>query len=145
MAISFHTQSPVLLKNRSALKAFLTTLFVTKGKTLGSLYIIFCSDEYLKDINKQFLQHDHFTDIVTFNLNDNPKQPIEGEIYISIDRVKENAHTYKTPQNRELHRVIFHGALHLCGYNDKTIKEKAMMTAEEDICLNSYFDVPRGT
>ena len=138
MAITFHEEVPVSLKRRRALKEFLVSLFRDKGKTLGSLDIIFCSDEYLKKINKQFLNHDYFTDIITFNLSDEPEQPILGEIYISIDRVKENAQTYRSPLNKELHRIIFHGALHLCGYKDLVPSDKAIMSKEEDKCLASY-------
>jgi probable rRNA maturation factor len=107
-------------------------------KSLVSLFFIFCKDEYLLNINKQFLQHDDYTDIITFNLSDNINT-IEGEIYISIDRIKENATLNRVSQKEELHRVMFHGVLHLCGYKDKTPKDKKKMTTAENKCLELYF------
>ncbi len=139
MAILFHEAVPVVLKRRRALKAFLLYVFQSKGKTLSSLNIIFCSDDYLKTINEQFLNHDFFTDIITFDLSITPSGPIEGEIYISVDRVKDNAKSFKSDPGRELHRVIFHGVLHLCGYGDKSLTDKVIMTREEDACLAAYF------
>ena len=103
---------------------------------LASLQFIFCSDDFLLDINKQYLKHNYYTDIITFNLG---ADVIEGEIYISIDRVKENAANYNTSFKRELHRVIFHGVLHLCGYKDKLNEEKMIMRAKEVRYLQEYF------
>ena len=100
--------------------------------------IIFCTDEYLLDINRRFLQHDYYTDIITFNLSGNPKT-IEGEIYISVDRINENASSNGVSKKEELHRVIFHGVLHLCGYKDKLQEEKAKMTSAENRHLKMYF------
>src|ERR1700749_3604704 len=121
MAIHFFFQKPVAsLKQRNQLKRFLLTIFKKEKHSLNSLTYIFCSDDELLEINRQFLKHDYFTDIITFNLA--PKNaPIEGEVYISIDRVKDNALLLGTNIKEELHRVIFHGALHLCGYKDKKI------------------------
>lgn len=134
----FFVDTSITLTNRKLLKQFLEDLFIAKHKRLSSLTFIFCTDDYLLDINKQFLAHDYYTDIITFNLAaDN--LPIEGEIYISIDRVKENASLHLATQKQELHRVIFHGALHLCGYKDKSPKDKSKMTAAEDECLLNYF------
>ncbi len=107
-------------------------------EALWSLTYVFCSDEYLLGINKEYLKHDYYTDIITFNLA-NPEQPVEGEIYISLDRVKENAKNIGQSYNNELHRVIFHGALHLCGFKDKTKEEQATMRRKEDEYLNLYF------
>jgi probable rRNA maturation factor len=126
------------LTQRTILKAFIERLFKKEGKILGKIQYIFCSDDYLLDINRQYLQHDYYTDIITFDLSE-PKQPINAEIYISIDRVKENAREFKTSFKRELHRVIFHGALHLCGYKDKKPKEEALMRKTEDKYLGLYF------
>ncbi|WP_315819080.1 rRNA maturation RNase YbeY [Paraflavitalea speifideaquila] len=89
------------------------------------------------EINRQYLQHDYFTDIITFNLSSHPA-PVIGEIYISIDRVRDNAQQFSTTFRDELHRVIFHGALHLCGYKDKTAKEEKLMRAKEDEYLTRY-------
>jgi rRNA maturation RNase YbeY len=132
-------------KNRNKLKKFLETLFRSENKKLNNIQYIFCSDEYLLNINKEFLQHDYFTDIVSFDLSQS-KLEIIGEIYISIDRVKDNAREFDRAVSEELHRVIFHGALHLCGYKDKTRKEQEEMRAREDHYLKRYFKkVPRGT
>lgn len=102
------------------------------------LSYVFCTDEYLLTINRDFLQHDYYTDIITFELSE-PGQPVMGEIYISIDRVRDNAKIHQESFQRELHRVIFHGALHLCGYRDKTKKEQEEMRRKENEYLKRYF------
>jgi rRNA maturation RNase YbeY len=104
---------------------------------MEEIHYIFCSDDYLLEINQQHLQHDFYTDIITFGLSD-PGQPINAEVYISIDRVRENARKFHTPVNQELHRVIFHGALHLCGYKDKRRKDQVLMREMEDKYLHLY-------
>jgi len=106
-----------------------------EGASLKYLNYIFCSDDYLKEINIQFLKHRTYTDIVTFNYN-LPKDPIEGEIFISIDRVKENSQKFKSEFETELHRVIIHGVLHLIGFNDKSRTEKLLMREKEDTYLS---------
>lgn len=98
---------------------------------------IFCSDNDLLKINKAYLNHNYFTDIITFNLSDN-KEIIQGEAYISIDRVMANAKRMKISFKNELLRVIFHGSLHLCGYNDKTNIEAGTMREKEDYYLSIY-------
>jgi probable rRNA maturation factor len=128
----------VTLKNRTKLKDFITNLFHQEGQGLHSLQYVFCDDAYLLEINKEFLKHDTLTDIVTFELSDDPEFT-EGEIYISVERVKENADNYKVSFNKELHRVIFHGALHLCGYLDKQPEDVIVMRMKEDACLEAYF------
>jgi rRNA maturation RNase YbeY len=139
MAVHFFLiETTVALKERRRLKQFIEQLFATAKRNLTNLNIIICSDEYLLKINKDFLQHDYYTDIVTFNLSGNP-QVIEGEIYISFDRVKENAGANKVTVNNELHRIIFHGVLHLCGFNDKSKRDKDLMTKMENIALAEYF------
>jgi rRNA maturation RNase YbeY len=126
------------LENRTALKAQVENLFRKEGKKLESLNYIFCSDKRLLDINRQYLQHDYYTDIITFDLSAGPATL--GEVYISIDRVKDNAQTLGTSFKSELHRVIFHGALHLCGYGDKKKEEAQVMRSREDYWLSRYFD-----
>ena len=126
------------LKEKNRLKVFIPSIFLQEGKIFDSINCIFCSDEYLLDINRQFLKHDYYTDIITFNLTV-AQQPIQGEIYISTDRVKENARLLKQTVNYELHRVIFHGVLHLCGYKDITKKNIKQMRSAEDKYLKSYF------
>ena len=139
MAIKFFfTDVSITLNQRNRLKQFLKQLFTDEQQLLQSLTYIFCSDEYLLGINQEFLQHDDYTDIITFTLS-KPSTPIEGEIYISIDRIKDNAQIHSVSTNTELHRVIFHGALHLCGFKDKTAPHKAKMTAGEDKYLALYF------
>jgi len=121
----------------SMLKSFVRTIFFTEERNLESLSYIFCSDDYLLTLNRQFLYHDDYTDIVTFNLAaDN--LPVIGECYISIDRIKENAHFYNTTINHELLRVIFHGALHLCGYADKTQHDISIIRNKEDHYLQLF-------
>lgn len=131
-------QRDFTLSNRKTLKAFIPTLFKKEKKRLAEISYIFCSDEYLLEINKQHLQHDFYTDIITFGLS-GPGQPVTAEVYISIDRVKDNARQFKVPFKQELHRVIFHGALHLCGYKDKKKQEQAGMRGMEDKYLGLYF------
>ncbi len=130
----------ITLGNRRKLKEFIDNIFRSEGKNLFSLAIIFCTDEYLLTINKQFLQHDYYTDIITFNLA-KPSAYIEGEIYISIERIKENALVNKVSVTNELHRIIFHGVLHLCGFKDKKRSEKATMTTMENKYLDRYFSL----
>ena len=126
------------LTQRNRLKAFLVTLFKKEKTLLSSLNYIFCSDKYLLDINNQFLQHNYYTDIITFNLATG-SAGVEGEVYISLDRVRENATVLNEYFNRELHRVIFHGALHLCGYGDKSAEEIKLMRQKEEVYLDLYF------
>ncbi|MBS1779532.1 MAG: rRNA maturation RNase YbeY [Bacteroidetes bacterium] len=128
------------LKDKRKLSAFLGTLVSKHLKKIknSSLTYIFCNDEYLLNINQQFLNHDTFTDIVTFDLSDN-NEVLVGEIYVSVDRIRENADKFNTSYNDELHRVIFHGALHLCGFKDKTKADRETMRAMEDKCLKQYF------
>lgn len=135
--ISFHSLIKTPLKNKTALKQFIIKLFKIENKALDQLTYIFCDDEYLLDINKQHLQHDYYTDIITFDLSESEKTI--GELYLSIDRIKDNATQMNESFERELHRVIFHGALHLCGYKDKTEKEEKEMRSKEDEYLNLYF------
>jgi len=126
------------LKERTKLKAFINKLFKKEGFKLGELSYVFCSDEYLLTLNQQHLQHDYYTDILTFDLSSSKKE-IEGEIYISIDRVRDNAENHDKTFINELHRVIFHGALHLCGYKDKTTAQEKIMRQKEDEWLALYF------
>lgn len=134
----FCINTTVTLNKRKKLKQFIEQLIKVEKKKLLSLSIIFCSDEYLLNINRQFLNHDYYTDIITFNLTES-LDVIEGEIYISINRITENALLMSVPKNQELHRVIFHGILHLCGYNDTSARQKKLMTSMEDIHLQKYF------
>ncbi|WP_346859201.1 rRNA maturation RNase YbeY [uncultured Draconibacterium sp.] len=102
-------------------------------KELGSISVIFCSDKYLLEINKQYLDHHYYTDIITFDYVE--ENVISGDLFISLDRINENANEYLTTFIRELYRVVFHGVLHLIGYNDKTDKEQEEMTEKENYYL----------
>lgn len=136
-SIHFHFLETFSLKSRRALKAFIESIFKKEGVKPGGINYIFCSDEYLLDINRRFLQHDYFTDIITFDLAEKG-QPVNAEIYISVDRVKENAASIGVPFKVEMLRVMFHGVLHLCGYKDKSKKQKKEMRAKEDYYLKRY-------
>ena len=126
------------LSERTRLKAFIATLFKREGKKLDEIHYIFCSDDYLLEINRQHLKHDYYTDIITFGLSE-PGAPITAEIYISVDRVRDNAANFDATFTKELHRVIFHGALHLCGYKDKSKKDAELMRKMEEKYLSLYF------
>ena len=140
MPSSFYEQHTIAaLKNKRKLSAFIDgiiTKYATYVQTAEITYV-FCTDEFLLEMNTSFLDHDTYTDIITFDLS-NSQEHMEGEIYISIDRVKENAVEYKTTYADELHRVIFHGILHLCGFKDKTKKDQKIMRENEDYCLARY-------
>jgi rRNA maturation RNase YbeY len=139
MDINFNFPSKISLNKRTDLKKYISTIFKKEKKIASALSFIFCSDRYLLQINKDFLRHNYFTDIITFDLSEPGSGIISGEIYISTDTVRTNAGRFKTTISKELHRVMFHGVLHLCGYADKTKKEKAIMTQKEDHYLAGYF------
>lgn len=138
--IQLFYQTPLpQLRNKVLLKKFLAKTSKQYKRPIDSLNIIFCDDSYLLSINKQFLNHDFYTDIITFDLAAHPSDPIQAEIYISIQRVKENANTLNITFTKELHRVIFHGLLHLLGYRDKLKKDQLTMRSMEDKLLLLYF------
>jgi rRNA maturation RNase YbeY len=139
MEVSLFFQNNITLKQRGKLKTFIKFLMIAEGYQAKDISIIFCSDEFLLDLNKQHLNHDYYTDIITFDLTPKKEKEITGELYISTDRVKFNAKDYNTTVTNELHRVIFHGILHLCGYKDKSKKDIALMRAKELQYLNLYF------
>jgi len=125
------------LLHKTKLKVQIEQLFKKERVLLDSLNYIFCSDEYLLQINREFLKHDFYTDIITFDLSEKTGAVI-GEVYISLDRVKENAATLGTIFNEELLRVLFHGALHLCGYRDKKKADIEEMRKKEEQYLRLY-------
>jgi len=116
-------------------KSWLREVIKAENKKLGALSYIFCSDAFLADVNLQYLNHTTLTDIITFDTSENVHL-IEGEIYISIERVKENALKFKVSLDQELHRVMVHGVLHLLGYSDKTSQQKKIMRKKEDAYLS---------
>jgi probable rRNA maturation factor len=119
------------LSNRIVLKKFIERLFTREKQKLASLNYIFCSDKRLLEINREYLGHDYYTDIISFDLSESGSG-IRGEIYISIDRVRNNAQSLGITFSSELRRVIFHGALHLCGYKDKSPREMEEMRSKEE-------------
>jgi rRNA maturation RNase YbeY len=138
MSISFNqADSKVTLANRVALKSFIEKRVKKEGFSIETLTYVFCSDKYLLKMNKDFLSHNYYTDIISFDLSETPGNLI-GEVYISVDRVKDNAKTHGTSLKEELHRVIFHGALHFCGYKDKKPTDTKKMRQMEDLWLAAY-------
>lgn len=138
MTISFNkADATATLTNRVALKSFIEKRVKKEGLAIESLNYVFCSDKYLLQINKQFLNHNYYTDIISFDLSEEPGKLI-GEVYISIDRVKDNAKTHGASNKEELLRVIFHGALHFCGYKDKKPADAKKMRQMEDTWLTAY-------
>jgi len=136
--VSFRSADRCLqLPGKTVVKAFIQSIFKKEKHALGSITYIFCSDEFLLRMNRDFLKHDYYTDIITFELSEKG-QPIEAEVYISIDRVKDNAANMETTYKSEILRVIFHGALHLCGYKDKRKSEIITMRAKEDQYLRLF-------
>jgi probable rRNA maturation factor len=132
----FFKNVSITLRNRRKLRRFLVRLFKREGKPLESLNYIFCSDKELLKINKMYLKHNYYTDIITFDLSD--QATTSADVYISTDRVRENARAFGTTYSKELLRVIFHGALHLCGYNDKTPNQKKTIRKKEDGLLIQF-------
>ena len=136
--ISFHTEDVSFrLPDKLKHKQWLQAVAKEEQKKIGELNYVFCSDKYLLEINKQFLDHNFYTDIISFDLSEAPGKLI-GEVYISVDRVKENAKTHGASFTEELLRVIFHGALHFCGYKDKKPSDVKKMRQMEDLWLNAY-------
>ena len=121
------------LKEQERIASWVERVVLMYHKFPGDIQYIFCDDTFLAEMNQQYLKHDTLTDIITFNYNSG--HYISGDIFISIDRIKENAATYKTTIEDELHRVMIHGILHLCGLNDKTAKDKKLMQEKENEAL----------
>lgn len=134
----FYQSSAFTLKNRNHLKQMISNLLKTEKAFFSEISIIFCSDKHLLEINKKYLKHDYYTDIVTFELPGEIGERPVGEIYISVERVKENAIKERVSFKMEIHRVIFHGLLHLCGYGDKNDREIRQMRGKEDYYLDQY-------
>ena len=126
------------LKERGKLKGFINSVIAQEKKNLNNLSYIFCNDNALLEINRKYLDHNFYTDVITFDLSSSRKE-ILADIYISVDRIRENAKSLKLSFKEELHRVIFHGVLHLCGYKDKSATQKRLMTSLENKNLKKYF------
>jgi rRNA maturation RNase YbeY len=127
----FFTENvPFPFKGKNRAKAKIKELAKCENKKIGNICFIFCNDEYLLNINSKYLNHNYYTDIITFDYTED--DILGGDIYISADRVAENAKTFQTDFEHELSRVIYHGILHLCGYKDKSPDEQQVMKAKED-------------
>src|SRR5262249_25182625 len=136
--IHFFFQDPsTQLRNRQNLKAFILLLLKKEKREIETLNYVFCTDQYLLQLNRKYLNHDFYTDTVSFELS-KKGEPINGEIYISLDRVRENAKNLGVSFKSEIHRVMFHGLLHLCGYEDKNEKQRKLMRSKEDLYLHLY-------
>ncbi len=138
----FNEDVPYKLPQKQAVRQWLKTQATLEGKTVGDLNYIFCSDEYLLRVNREHLEHDYYTDIITFDTAE-PGGPIEGDIFISVERVADNAAQFGQDVLVEMHRVLAHGLLHLCGYGDKTPDEQARMREKENEWLRNV-DYPTG-
>lgn len=135
--VGFHYQQTDFKISQPKLISTWLSLAVTKeGRDLVTLDYIFCSDDFLLEMNRSHLKHNFLTDVITFDYTDQPGKTIEGEVYISVDRVKENAATFSQKFEDELHRVMIHGLLHLVGLNDKTDRERAEMRKKEEAYLS---------
>jgi rRNA maturation RNase YbeY len=132
--IEFYSETDFKIEDTKALSHWISEIILHENHELGDLTYVFCDDAYLHKLNLQFLNHDTLTDIISFD-NSLGKQ-IHGEIYISVERVKENARTYQVAFLEELHRVIIHGVLHFCGYKDKTKKQQETMSSKENEALD---------
>lgn len=135
--ISFSTvETAYNLRNKLKVRNWIKAILETEGKSAGDITYVFCNDEYLGSMNAKYLKHNTLTDIITFDYSEKGK--LSGDIFISIERVKENAGSFNTTLNQELGRVMAHGVLHLSGYKDKTPDDKKMMKSKEDFYLASF-------
>ncbi|WP_192822576.1 rRNA maturation RNase YbeY [Rufibacter sp. LB8] len=136
LAIEFFTEEiDFEVKNEEKVKAWLSEIISKNSFELESLNYIFCSDEYLYQMNVEYLEHDTLTDVITFD-NSDIEGVIEGDVFISIDRVVDNASTFHISVEQELYRVMAHGLLHLLGYEDKTAEMQILMRSKEEECLH---------
>lgn len=135
--IEYHYENDFKLVDSDKIRIWIEDVIKKEKKTVGDITYIFCDDDYLLERNKEFLDHNTLTDIITFNycIDNN----ISSDIMISIDRVKENSTTFENSFNKELKRVMIHGILHLIGYNDKSDKEKELMREKENFYLNIFY------
>lgn len=135
MPVFFHTEAPLTftLKSKRKHKAWLKSIIENADYTLGDINVVFCTDAYLLEINQTHLDHDYYTDIITFDYCE--ASVVSGDLYISLDRVKENASQLDVDWKTELRRVMVHGVLHLIGFSDKSPKKKKEMRAAEDAAL----------
>jgi rRNA maturation RNase YbeY len=136
MAISFQNDVPLKLAGRVKLKKWIARTIQKERKAVGEISFLFTSDEILLKHNIRFLKHDTYTDIITFDYSGNGK--VSGDVMISVQRVTDNAKKFKVEFSNELKRVMIHGVLHLCGYGDKTARQKLLMRSKEDAALRDF-------
>ena len=137
-SISFHNEGVnTKTPSKRLLKAWIKEFVSNHGKKVGELAFVFCSDEKILEVNQNFLQHDYYTDIITFDYCEG--EIVSGDIFISVERVLENAASHKVDYNTELLRILAHGVLHLIGFQDKKEKNKIEMTRNEDLCMSLFF------
>jgi probable rRNA maturation factor len=122
--------------SKKQLKQFIKDLVSEEGKTLKDLSLVFTDDDYLLEVNKQYLNHDYFTDVITFDYSSFPE--VSGDVMISLDRVKDNSLSLNLSFDQEFYRVVFHGVLHLCGYKDKSKEDALLMREKEDYYLDLF-------
>jgi rRNA maturation RNase YbeY len=135
MAITFHTENVKLLPiKKRIVNKWIKTVAESYGKKIGEIAYVFCSEEKILEINNTYLQHDYYTDIITFDYSE--KNIISGDIFICPDTVKTNAEKFNTLYPEELHRIIIHGILHLCGLEDKAPEERKIMEVNENKALS---------
>jgi probable rRNA maturation factor len=135
MAISFYVENTKMPSiKRSLIRTWVKQVASLHGKTVGDISYIFCDDEKILEVNRQYLQHDYYTDIITFDETEGNR--ISGDLFISLDTVKSNAEQFGQSYETELHRVIIHGVLHLCGINDKGPGEREIMETNENEALS---------
>jgi rRNA maturation RNase YbeY len=128
--ISFNYETDFLLDNETQFSDWISRVILSENKKDGDINYIFCDDEYILEINKQYLDHDYYTDIISFDYS--VGNELNGDIFVSIERVKENATDFNATFDEELKRVIIHGILHYCGYKDKSEEDEALMRSKED-------------
>ena len=133
----FYEDARIIMNDPEQTKEWIKRIIEAEGKQISHINYIFCPDEYLHTLNLKHLNHDFYTDVITFDLS-NEARTIEADIFISIDRVEENSKSLKNHFDHELHRVMIHGVIHLLGYNDKSEEDKHVMRKKEDSCLSLY-------
>lgn len=138
--ISFIKETAIEFSESSNISSWLSTIFLQESCSIGEISIVFCDDEHLHKLNVEFLGHDTLTDVISFDYSIGKE--VSGEIFISLERVKENSIEFNQPFETEIYRVIAHGALHLCGYKDKTDSESSLMRTKEDFYLQRLMDKP---
>lgn len=134
----FSEDTTYALEQAQVTQDWVASVISNHDQQVEAVNFIFCSDDYLLDINRTYLDHDYYTDIITFDNRESDSDNLESDIFISIDRIQDNASSLDIPFDRELHRVIIHGVLHLLGWNDKTEEQKEAMREKEEACLSLH-------